>query len=173
MQSNYTSIPWPVTSLFLCLLIGAVRLAPAQTGKSDGNEVAELRAEVQRLSRELLQYRAELIHWKMQSLGAELRQVQTERQRLSAERQLIEREIGELNLASTNSPGAENEGRREELVNVQMPALLAAETAIAATEGTVAAALGAENTRLVEIRQRLRQMTPALQGHISLPDSRQ
>ena len=161
MQSNSIPLSRPVTFLLLGLSIGTSWNAPAQTGKSDVNEVASLRAEVQSLSRELLQYRAELIEWKMQSLSAELRQVQAERQRLGSERQLVEREIGELNLASTNNPGAEDEGRREDLANVQMPALLARETAARAREGTLASALSAENARITEIRQQLQRLTPA------------
>ena len=161
MQSNSISLSRRVTFLLLGLSIGTAWNAPAQTGKSEASDVAVLRAEVQRLSRELLQYRAELVEWKMQSLSAELRQVQAERQRLGSERQLVEREIGELNLASTNSPGAEDEGRREDLTNVQIPALLASETAARAREGTLASALSAENVRITEIRQQLQRLTPA------------
>ena len=158
MKSNCIPIPRRVTGLFLCLWIGAAWNAPAQTGKSEVNDLAALRAEVQKLSRELLQYRAEFLEWKIQSLSIELRQVQAERQRLGIERQVIEREIGELNLASTNSPGAEDEGRRDELVNVQMPALLAGETAAIAREATLASALRAENARMMEIRQQLQRI---------------
>lgn len=158
MKSNCNRTSRRVTGLVLFLWIGAGWNAPAQTGKSEGNDIAALRAEVQKLSRELLQCRAELLEWKIQSLSSELRQVQAERQRIGMERQVIEREIGELNLASTNSPGAEDEGRREELANVQMPALLAGETAAMAREATLASALRAESARIQEIRQQLQRM---------------
>ena len=152
-----------VTRLILCVAIGSAATAVAQTAKSDLTEVAALRVELQRLSRDLLQYRAELIEWKMQALSAELRLVEAERHRLGTERQVMEREIGELNLASTNNPGGEDEGRREELTNLQVPALLAGETAAAARATTLASALHAENVRLSEIRQQLQRSGSAPQ----------
>jgi hypothetical protein len=97
----------------------------------------------------------------MHSIGIELRQVQAERQRLNGERRLIEREIGELNLASTNEPGSEDEHRREELTNVQLPAALAGEHAATAREATLVAALAAENERLTEIRKQVHRVSAA------------
>jgi hypothetical protein len=161
-ESNMQVNIWPISSgmagMFLCLLTGAACIAPAQT--NEVTATAALRDEVQKLKRELLLHRAELIVWKMQSIAAELRQVQSERQRLSSERQLIEREIGELNLASTNEPGSEDEGRREELNTVQLPALLAGERAATVRETTLAGALGAESTRMAEVRKQLQPMAP-------------
>jgi hypothetical protein len=126
------------------------------------SDVAVLRAEVKRLAHELLQHRAEFIQWKMHWIKTELEQVKAERQRLASERQSVEREIGELNLASTNSPGAEDEARKDELKNVQMPALLAGERVATAREATLIAALNTENTQLAEIQKQM-------QGRASQP----
>ena len=141
---------------FPCFLIAALCVTPAQSVRSDATDVTALRAEVQRLTLELLQYRAEFIQWKMHWIRTELQQVQTERQRLSSERRSIEQEIGELNLASTNNPGAEEEARKEELKSVQAPALMASERAATTREAALVAALNTEMARMAEIQKRLK-----------------
>ena len=155
--------------LFLCLLTGAGWIAPAQSVKGEATGVAALRAEVQRLALELLQYRAELIEWKMQSMSAELQRVRAERQRLSSERQLIEREIGELHQASADGAGAEEEERKQELHNIQLPALLASERAVNAREAMLSAALSAESAQMTEIQKRAeRLVTQPPGGEVTL-----
>src|SRR5262245_18952123 len=104
--------------IFLCLFTDVTWIASAQSVKNEATEVASLRAEMLKLTLELLQHRAEFIQWKMNWIKVELEQIQAERRRVSGERQLIEREIGELNQASTNGPGAEDEGRKQELNTV-------------------------------------------------------
>jgi hypothetical protein len=166
MQSNSVhSTTRGRVGLFLCLLTGAGWAAPAQTVKDEPTDVAVLRAEVQRLALELLQSRAELIQLKMELLGTELQQVQGERQRLAGERQLIEREIGELNQASTNQPGAEDEGRKEELEAVQLPAILDNERAATTREATLVAALNAERARIDEIQKQVQRLAARAAGH--------
>jgi hypothetical protein len=152
------------SSLLVCLLTAVAWIAPAQPATGEASDVAALRAEVQRLARELLESRAEVIEWKMHTITAELRQVERERQRLASDRQTIEREIGELNLASTNGPGREDEGRREELTSVLLPAVLEGERAASAREATLGAALGAEDARRAEIRKRMQRITPEITG---------
>jgi hypothetical protein len=141
--------------ILLCLLGGTAWIAPAQQAKEETSELVVLRAEVKRLAQQLLQHRAEFIQWKMHWIRAELEQVKSERQRLASERQSIEREIGELNLASTNGPGAEDEARREELKTVQVPALLAGERAATAREAALIAVLNTENTQMAEIQKQM------------------
>jgi hypothetical protein len=148
------------TGLLLSLVVGSARVSAAQSTPGERSDVAALRAEVQRLERELLAYRAEVLEWKMHSITAELREVQSERQRLAGDRQTIEREIGELNLASTHGPGSEDEGRKEELSRVHLPAVLAGERAVSSREATLAAALSVEDARMAEIRRRLQRMPP-------------
>ena len=144
--------------LLLCLMAGAaeVRAAPGGDAASD---VANLRAEVQRLRKELLQYRAEVVEWKLHAINTELQSVRVERQRLGSERELVEREIGELNQASTNAPGMEDEGRREELSTARLPALLASERAAIVREAALVTAFNAESARMEEIRKRLHDLT--------------
>jgi len=158
MQMNFIPGARGCMCLLLCLLMGARWIASAQSVKDDRTDVAELRVEVQRLALELLQYQAELIQWKMHWISAELQQVQAERQRLAGERHLVEREIGDLNQASANGPGAEDEGRREELNTVQLPALMASERAATTREAALAAALGAESARITEVKKRMQRL---------------
>ena len=150
-------------SLLLCLLAvggwtASAQSVSAQPAKDESADVAALRAEVQQLASDLLQCRAELAQWKINSIRAELQQVQTERQHLAGERQMIEREIGALNQASTNGPGAEDGDRREELNTVQLPALLARERAATMRETALAAALGSESARMAEIQKHLQRL---------------
>jgi hypothetical protein len=159
MQVNLVRILRVWVSLFLCLLTGASGIASAQSAKEGPSDVAMLRAEVQRLTLELLRYRAEFIQWKMNSTSMELQQVQAERQRLIRERQLIEREIGDLNQFSADGPGGEDEGRREELKGIQLPAILELERTTTTREGTLVAALGAESARLTEIQKQVQRLT--------------
>jgi hypothetical protein len=165
MQLNFVSSARGWGRLFLCLLTGAAWIASAQPVKDEATDVAALRAEVQRLALELLQYRAELVQWKMHTISAELQQVQAERQRLAGERQVIEREIGDLNQTSANGSGAEDEGRREELNNVQLPALLASERAATMREATLAAALGSETARMTGIQKQMQHLAVQASRH--------
>lgn len=165
MQWNSVQSARSWVRLFLCLLTLAAWIASAQSVKDEADDIAALRAAVQRLASELLQYRAELIQWKIDSISAELHHVQAERQRLTGERQLIEREIGELNQASTNGPAAEDEGRREELKTVQLPAILDTERAATMREATLVAAFGAESARLTEIQKQVQRLAVQAPTH--------
>jgi hypothetical protein len=158
MQLNHCQSARTSLRLFLCFLTAATWAASAQSVKDETTDVAVLRSEVQRLALELLRHRAEFIQWKMHWMRAELQQVQAERQRLTGERQSIEREIGELNHASTNSPGGENEDRKEELNGVQVPALLAGERAATTRESVLTAALSAENAQISEIQKQMERL---------------
>lgn len=162
MQWNSVQMARSGVLLFLCLVTGAAGIVPAQSGNGEAADIAALRAEVQRLALELLRYRAELTQWKMDSIGAELQHVQAERQRLTGERQMIEREIGELNQASTNGPGAEDEARREELKSVQLPLLVDRERAATVRESTLVAVFGTESARLTEIQKRVQRLAAHL-----------
>ncbi len=159
MQFDTTGNYCRALALALYLLTGAASAASAQAAKEDTSEIAALRAEVKQLASELLQHRSEYIQWKMHWIRIELEQVKAERQRLAAERQTIEREIGELNLASTNSPGAEDAERQEELKNVQVPALLAHERAVTARETALSAALNTESASMAGIQKQLERLT--------------
>jgi hypothetical protein len=150
--------------LLLCILTGAVWIASAQPVKEEISDVAALRAEVQRLALQLLQYRAELIQWKMHSFSAELEHVRAERQRLNSERQLIEREIGELNQTSANGAGAEDEERRQELNNVQLPALLASEGAVNAREAMLSSALSTESAQMTDVQEQAERLATQARG---------
>jgi hypothetical protein len=161
MQWNSVQIARSGAPLFFCLVTGAAGIVPAQSAKGEAADITALRAEVQRLALELLQYRAELIQWKMDSIGAELQHVQAERQHLTGERQVIEREIGELNQASTNGIGTEEE-RREELRTVQLPTIMDRERAVTVREATLVAAFGAERARLSEIQKQVQRLTAHL-----------
>jgi hypothetical protein len=143
-------------AVFLCVLTGAAWIASAQS--AEATDVAALRAEVQRLALELLKYRAELTQWKMHFMSAELQHVRAERQRINSERQLVEREIGELNQASANGAGAEDEERKQELNNILLPTLLASEQAANAREATLSAALSAESAQMTEIQKRAERL---------------
>ena len=157
MQKNVVQSLSGWMGMCLCLFAGAAAIASAQPVKDETAEVALLRAEVQRLAVELLEYRAELVQWKMHIINTELLQVQAERQRLTGERQLIEREIGGLVPAATSNAGTDDEGRREDLHSVQLPALLSGERAAILREETLNAALSAENARLTEIQKQLQR----------------
>jgi hypothetical protein len=162
MNTNRFQSPRALAPLFLCLMTGAVWIAPAQTVRDESADVAALRAEVHRLASELLQYRADLIEWKMQTIRAHLQQVQAERQRLAGERQIMEREIGEL---SQGSSGSGDEERREELNTVQLPALLTSERAASEREALLAAALGAETARMNGIHKQAERLAARAPGH--------
>jgi hypothetical protein len=140
------------------LVTGAACSLPAQS-REEAPDLSTLRAEVQRLALELLQHRAEFLQWKMHWMRAELQQLQAERQRLRSEHQLIEREIGELNLASTHGSGAEDEGRKEELKSIQAPAILAGERAASAREAALVAALNAESAKIADIQRQVQRLT--------------
>ena len=164
MQLNSVQSARSCVRLFLCLVAGAAGIVSAQSVKDEADDVAALRAAVQRLASELLQYRAELIQWKIDSISAELHHVQAERQRLTGERQVIEREIGELNQASTNGHGAEEE-RREELRTVQLPTIMDSERAATVREATLVAAFGAERARLSEIQKQVQRLAVQAPTH--------
>jgi hypothetical protein len=167
MKRNFVQSARGRVGLFLCVLTGAAWIAPAQPVKSEAADVAVLRAELRRLALELLQHRAEFIQWKMHWVSAQLQQAQAERQRLGGERQAIEREIGELNLALTRAPGAEDDSRREELKGVRLPALEASERAAATREATWLGALSAANAQLTEIQKQAEHLESERRGRLS------
>ena len=134
---------------------GGLSMARAQTAPKEPEGLVNLRAEVQKLGSELLQVRAELTQWKIESLSAYVQQARAERQRLVSERQVMEREIGELSQGSNNTAGTNENERREELRDVQLPALLASERAAGDRESQLATMLGRETERLNAIRKQL------------------
>lgn len=165
MKWNRIQSARALVPLFLCLATGALSKAPAQSVGDEPADVAALRSEVHRLGLELLQLRAELIQWRIETIGAHLQQVRAERQRLVGERQLMEREIGELSQVSSNTPGASDEERREELKTVQLPALLTSERAASEREASLAAALSAETARMNEIHKQVERLAARPPGH--------
>jgi hypothetical protein len=150
---------FPRIQSWVYLLAGAAWIASAQRPNDAPTTIATLQAEVRRLAVELLQQRAEFIQWKIDSIQVQLLQTQTERQRLAIEREEIERELGELNQASTHNPAAEDEERKQELTTLKLPALLAREQAVTAQETALAAALTAETKRLAQTSLELQART--------------
>ena len=142
--------------LLLCLLAGAAWAA--EPVKDEPADITALRAEVRRLAGELLEHRAEFTQWKIQWMNVELQHIQAERQRLINDRQVIEREIGELNQASTNGPGGEDDGRKEELNTIQLPAVMARERATGVRESALASAISGENARMAEIQKQIQRL---------------
>lgn len=150
---------FPQVRSWVYLLAGAAWIASAQPPNDAAAPLAALQAEVRRLAVELLQQRAEFIQWKIDSIQVQFQQTQTERQRLAIEREEIERELGELNQASTQNPAAEDEERKQELTTLKLPTLLAREHAITAHETALAAALTAETKRLAQTSLELQART--------------
>ena len=156
MRRNFFHTASSGIRLLLCLLAAAAWAA--EPVKDEPADIKTLRAEVRRLAAELLEHRAEFIQWKMEWMSGELQHIQAERQRLINERQVIEREIGELNQASTNGPGAEDDGRKEELNTIQLPAVMARERAAGVRESALASAISGENARMADIQKQLQRL---------------
>lgn len=151
--------------LTLCVLAASAGVAAAQPASPGTDEIADLKAQVHRLTGDVLQARAELILWKIDVLTAELRQIRSAREILSNERKVVEREIGELTLPSVSGPAGEDEGRKEELNNVQMPALHERERSVSAREDALASSLSVEKARLAELRERIDRWDEANSRH--------
>ena len=141
--------------VFVLVATGGLSMSRAQPLPAASGDVAALRAEVHRLGSELLQVRAELTQWKIESLNAYVQHARAERQRLASERQMMEREIGDLSEGSANTAGSNENERREQLKDVQLPSLLASERAASERESQLAAMLGNETERLNVIRKQL------------------